>query len=447
MTTFVVVLLFLLGSCAGEVRKEDVDDDDFDEFEFDFGDEEEEEAEIENDDDEDSESEEDDEEDMIVEDEFDSEEFEDDSQDGQKKQKGSSDSDELEILESTVEIKPVWEAYITEGCIVLGIILYFSNYILGKTKSTQIAETWAAVNMNVLKDNFTIVGDDGEGDTPTEAHVVRRADNSFTIWASGRVNCDGLLIHIELMKRHDLFSILYGIVRPSFDTVSFIFQLASADMDTIICAVSPHKTAAKIQKDYDDISNFCSGIRSGDKHGLPNSFSVLSESFDAANSVLSGQISSFLSKHADLFMSLHVSDQYTGLKEDGSEDSDKIVVKQPERRIHLTFKLPAKTEESVELLFFALKFLDHVKGIRLSREGKDKAQKNRQKVIHNQEKLQHQQRQEAAQQRRDEKRKADKDKILYETDPDKARKLEEKEHKKQLKKNSAKMKQMKVRMG
>ena len=64
-------------------------------------------------------------------------------------------------------------------------------------------------------------------------------------------------------------------------------------------------------------SNFCSGIRSGDKHGLPNSFSVLSESFDAANSVLSGQISSFLSKHADLFMSLHVSDQYTGLKEDG----------------------------------------------------------------------------------------------------------------------------------
>ena len=42
------------------------------------------------------------------------------------------------------------------------------------------------------------LGDDGEGDTPAEAHVVRRADNSFTIWASGRVNCDGLLIHIEV---------------------------------------------------------------------------------------------------------------------------------------------------------------------------------------------------------------------------------------------------------
>ena len=79
MTTFVVVLLFLLGSCTGEVRKEDVDDEDFEEFEFDFGDEEEEEAEIESkwdarkinlhdlqffsdDYDEDSESEEDDEE-------------------------------------------------------------------------------------------------------------------------------------------------------------------------------------------------------------------------------------------------------------------------------------------------------------------------------------------------------------------------------------------------
>ena len=63
------------------------------------------------------------------------------------------------------------------------------------------------MNINeILKYNemYLHVGDDGEGDTPTEAHVVRRADNSFTIWASGRVNCDGLLIHIEVKCNNNL---------------------------------------------------------------------------------------------------------------------------------------------------------------------------------------------------------------------------------------------------
>ena len=42
------------------------------------------------------------------------------------------------------------------------------------------------------------LGDDGEGEEPTQNHVVRRSENSFTVWASGRINCDGLLVHLEV---------------------------------------------------------------------------------------------------------------------------------------------------------------------------------------------------------------------------------------------------------
>ena len=49
------------------------------------------------------------------------------------------------------------------------------------------------------------LGDDGEGDEPTVGHVVRRADNSFTIWASGRINCESLLVHLEV--RNDVIMI------------------------------------------------------------------------------------------------------------------------------------------------------------------------------------------------------------------------------------------------
>ncbi len=67
-------------------------------------------------------------------------------------------------------------------------------------------------------------------------------------------------------------------------------------------------------------------------------------------------MNTFLSKNSDIFISLHVSDQYTGIKEGDryvntchllllfivvcccSEDSDTVVVKKSEKRIHLTFK-------------------------------------------------------------------------------------------------------------
>lgn len=103
---------------------------------------------------------------------------------------------------------------------------------MGRIKNTNIAEGWLVcvsvfyndlylslrmmTNMPVLQNDFVIVGkrmywigieiilslsflgDDGESDEPTVGHVVRRADNSFTIWSSGRMNCESLLVHLEV---------------------------------------------------------------------------------------------------------------------------------------------------------------------------------------------------------------------------------------------------------
>lgn len=57
-------------------------------------------------------------------------------------------------------------------------------------------------------------------------------------------------------------------------------------------------------------------------------------------------------------------------------------------------------------------------------QAKQKAEKNRQKAEEEYERLTHSQRQEAAQLRREEKRRAEKERLLNEEDPDKARKLE-----------------------
>lgn len=102
-------------------------------------------------------------------------------------------------------------------------------------------------------------------------------------------------------------------------------------------------------------------------------------------------------------------------------------------------------EKMVPLLQLVFYSIDKVKRFRLSREGKLKAEKNRQKVEELFLKTTHAQRQEIAQMKREEKKRAEKERMLLEEDPEKLKKWEEKEYKKELKKKAPKMKQLKVK--
>ena len=46
--------------------------------------------------------------------------------------------------------------------------------------------------------SITILGDTGEGDEPTEGELIRESDNTFTIWASGRQNCIGMVVQLDV---------------------------------------------------------------------------------------------------------------------------------------------------------------------------------------------------------------------------------------------------------
>lgn len=107
------------------------------------------------------------------------------------------------------------------------------------------------------------------------------------------------------------------------------------------------------------------------------------------------------------------------------------------------------TVESIEnlkpltqLVFY---MIDKVKRFKLSKEGKNKSEKNRQRVEEIFLKATHAQRQEQAQVKREERRRAEKEKILNEQDPEKQRRWEEKEHKRDMKRKTPKMKQLKVK--
>eukprot|EP00731_Ephydatia_muelleri_P007906 Em0004g244a len=356
---------------------------------------------------------------MVVEedeefDALDKEEFE-----GAQKQPSSSpasSAEQVKIAESTVRLKPFWEAYVLELVVVAGLVVYAVTYFVGRTRNASIAQNWLNDHTELLQKNFSYVGDNGEGDFPNEGHVLR------------------------LQRRQDLFTLLLSLVRPSPDTVMLTFQLAADDMDNIVLALGQKKTILKQSKDLEDLKNYSTIVRTKD---LDSSLMVVSDSSEAVTLLLSNQIVAFLNKNASSVEYIHLSDLYTGAARD-SDDTESVPDKVPQKWLQFSYRVTS-AQDPQSFVQFALVLLDHVKSIRLSREGKEKVQKGRLKVTQSLEKLQHSQRQEAAQQRKEDKKKAEKEKMLNEPDPEKTRKWEEKEHKKALKKMGPKMKQMKIK--
>ena len=102
-------------------------------------------------------------------------------------------------------------------------------------------------------------------------------------------------------------------------------------------------------------------------------------------------------------------------------------------------------EDLKPLMLLVLYFIDKIKRFRLSREAKSKAEKNRTKVQEAFWKSIHAAKAERAAEERERKRRELKERIREIEDPDKQRKMEERELRRERKKAAPKMKQMKVK--
>lgn len=202
---------------------------------------------------------------------------------------------------------------------------------------------------------------------------------------------------------------------------------------------------------------------------MPSGFGVLSEIPEATSAILESRVITALNKYQSYIDYLHISDQFSGpvQQEEGS------TLKQAETKAVLLagFNLPkhAEMETIKPLLLLIFYLMERLKTYRMSKEvselgvpnfkpetnlslslaymlqGKAKADKNRLRVEEEFLKSTHAARAEAAAQRREDKRKQEKERVLAEEDPEKQRRWELKEQKRQAKKNAPKMKRLAVK--
>jgi hypothetical protein len=189
----------------------------------------------------------------------------------------------------------------------------------------------------------------------------------------------------------------------------------------------------------------------------------------------------FSPRFPDAIEYIHISDQYTGMKvqnvdqqspsptptnnaattpsNTGSASQQQDALNASERSVRrvliVAFNLVARNDRSLQVttettgsdyLRLVLHLMDRVSSFRFtSKETKMKAIKNRQRIDEQFLKNVYQQRQEQAQIRREDKRRAEKEKVMQSDDPERQRKWEEKEHKREMKRRQPKMKQMKIK--
>lgn len=354
---------------------------------------------------------------------------------------------QIRIVSVPPHLRSNWDSFYLEMLMVAGLVVYFINFIVGKSKNQKLANVWYSSHMSLLDQNFALVGDDGK--KPIEnPGIHKESENVYTLWCSGRANVEGMLVELKFIKRQDMIGVISQLIRPSCDQL--IVKVTLDELDTFVFCMATKKTAAKLSKDMTDISSFCPEKKAVDKYGLGSNFVVMCEIGEVASAVLGDpKITAIINKFPGLLDYLHFSDQYSGPKQ--PEETQPTKLPEIQKMLIFGFNFPGRGNPTVEdiegmkpLMQLVFHITDKLRRFKLSKEAKSKAGKNRQRMEEAYLKATLAVRAEVAQAKREEKKRQERETMLEADDPDRQRKWEEREQKRNMKKRAPKMKQLRA---
>jgi hypothetical protein len=224
------------------------------------------------------------------------------------------DQPQLRITNIPAHLLNNWDSYYAEIIFAFIIVVYFINFIAGRSKNENLAAAWLDVNGPLLDANFALVGDDGKKEIENHG-FLKDMENVFYLWCSGRVGIEGMLIELRLWRRHDLLSVIQKLLKPVNDQIVIKATLNADSIDNFVMCVATKKSAAKLVKEYPDLSTFCPERKSVEKLGLnSDKFVIMNEISEVASNVFDKTVVNLFNKYEDYLEYIHISDQYSGPK-------------------------------------------------------------------------------------------------------------------------------------
>lgn len=162
------------------------------------------------------------------------------------------DAGKLRITDIPAHLRGNWDSYYMEILLSVGILVYFVNFLTGRSKNEKIAQSWLSCHRDLLEGNFALVGDDGKKEIE-HRDLVKESESTFLLWCSGRVSMEGMLIEVRLWKRQDLLSVLSKMMRPVKDQLILKATLSDNAMDNFVFCVASKRSAIRLLKEYTDL--------------------------------------------------------------------------------------------------------------------------------------------------------------------------------------------------
>lgn len=201
--------------------------------------------------------------------------------------------------------------------ILLAIIfVYLVNYLHGRSVNSRIANAWYETHRDILAANFALVGDNpsilsvdednqespdstDESKSASSLGLLRDSDSQYTLWCSGRVACQGMLIQIRLAPRQDLcLGLMHYLARPktgplsvSSDRLMVKIVLDDGELDSWVFAVGVKKSLSVMVRDHFDLATFPLDRKGVKYAGLPEGMVVLSEIPEVTSAILNTTVS------------------------------------------------------------------------------------------------------------------------------------------------------------
>ena len=161
---------------------------------------------------------------------------------------------------------------------------------------------------DLLERNFSLVGDNGQtrniptaddqiNNELTTNNMHKESESLYILWCSGRTSLESMLIEIRFIKRQCLFNSLAALIKSINDTIIYTIDYSKDDMETFVFCLAKKRCAAKLHRDMNDLSQFCSERKNAEKRGLSGNYQILSEFGEVSSTIIDNRVADFIEKY------------------------------------------------------------------------------------------------------------------------------------------------------
>lgn len=150
----------------------------------------------------------------------------------------------------------------TTEILAIGIIaLYIGVYIQGRRHNYKVSTQFIRAVHGLFCSRFLEAGPAEPASADRRQLLSRDSPSNFLYYATGSRACDGVLVSIDLAKRHDLFMLLWSFFSPVHDTVTIEVALDDEDMEPIVFAVTPKRQQRHLLQEVPHLADYASVVR------------------------------------------------------------------------------------------------------------------------------------------------------------------------------------------